>query len=91
MKELIGKTKLKSSNLPRRISVTEVDIFDKHKIANEFIAFFTNIRSKLASKIPNASTIFEFYINKPDSIMETKQLSSNELKDGLMASVRTHR
>ena len=91
MKELIGKTKLKSSNLPRRITVTEVDIFDKHKIANEFIAFFTNIGSKLASKIPNASTIFEFYINKPDSIMETKQLSSNEIKDGLMASVRTHR
>ena len=61
------------------------------KLQNEFNAFFTNIGSKLASKIPNASTIFEFYINKPDSIMETKQLSSNEIKDGLMASVRTHR
>ena len=54
MKELTGKTKLKSSNVPRWITVNEVDIFDEHKIANEFIAFFTNIGSKLVSKIPNA-------------------------------------
>ena len=49
MKELMN---LRSGNLPRRIAVNEVDAFDEHKIANEFIAFFTNIRSKLASKIP---------------------------------------
>ena len=54
MKELIGEIKLKSSNLPRRITVNEVDIFEKRKIASEFNAFFTNIGSKLASKIPNA-------------------------------------
>ena len=85
MKELIGKIKLKSSNLPRRITVNEVDIFDKRKIENEFNAFFTNIGSKLASKIPNASTTFESYINKPDSIMKTKQLSMNELKDAFFS------
>ena len=81
MKELIGKIKFKSSNLPRRITVNEVNIFDKCKIANEFNSFFTNIGRKLASKIPNASTTFESYISKPDSIMKTKQLSMNELKD----------
>ena len=48
---------------------------------NEFNAFFTNIGSKLASKIPNASATFESYINKLDSIMETKRLVMNELKD----------
>ena len=85
MKELIGKIKLKSSNLPRRITVNEVDIFDKRKIANEFNAFFINIGSKLASKIPNASTTFESYINKLDSIMKTKQLSMNELKDAFFS------
>ena len=84
MKELTGKNKLKSSNLPRRITVNEVDILDKRKIANEFNAFFTNIGSKLASKIPNASTTFESYINKPDSIMKTK-LSMNELKDAFFS------
>ena len=81
MQKLIGKTKLKSSNLPRWITVNGVDIFDESKISNDFKAFFTSIGSKLASKIPNASTTFESYINKTDSIMETKQLSINELKD----------
>ena len=85
MKELMGKIKLKSSNLPRRITVNEVDIFDKRKIANEFNTFFTNIGSKLASKIQNASRTFESYINKPDSIMKTKQLSMNELKDAFFS------
>ena len=36
MKELIGKMKLKSSKLPRKITVNEVDIFDESKIANKF-------------------------------------------------------
>ena len=31
-------------------------------------------------KIPNSSTTFESYINKPNSIMEIKQLLTNELK-----------
>ena len=39
----------------------------------------------LASKIPNASKTFETYINKPDSIMETKRLSMNELKDAFFS------
>ena len=85
MKELIGKIKPKSSNLPRRITVNEVDIFDKRKNANEFNTFFTNIGSKLASKILNTSATFESYINKPDSIMKTKQLSMNELKDAFFS------
>ena len=35
----------------------------------------------MASKIPNASTIFEYFMNKSDFAMETKPLSMNELKD----------
>ena len=54
-------------------------------MANEFDAFFTSIGNKLASKIPNASTTFESYIKKTDSIMETKQLSINELKDAFFS------
>ena len=65
--------------------MNDVDILDELKIANEFNTFFTSIGSKFASKIPNAWTIFEPYINKPDSIMETKQLSINELKDAFFS------
>ena len=77
MKDLIEKIKLKSSNLPRRITVKDVHIFDERKIAKELNAFFTNIGSKLAIKISNVSTTFESYINKSHSIMETKHLSMN--------------
>ena len=50
MKELAGKIRFQASNLPRKITVNEVDIVDERKISNEFNAFFTNIGGKLASK-----------------------------------------
>ena len=81
MRELIWKVTLKSSNLPRKITVNKVDLFDQTKIAHEFNSFFTNIGKNLASKIPNASTPFEYFVNKSDFVMETKPLSMNELKD----------
>ena len=81
MKELIGKMTLKSSNLPRKITVHEIDLFDQTKIAHEFNSFFTNIGKNLVSKIPNASTPFEYFVNISDFVMETKPLSMNELKD----------
>ena len=78
---LIGKTTLKSSNFPRKITVNKVDLFDQTKIACEFNSFFANIGKNPASKIPNASTPFEFFVNKSDFFMETKLLSINELRD----------
>ena len=65
--------------------MNEVDIFDERKIANEFNTFFTNIGSKLASENPNALTTFKSYINKPDSVMERKQLLMKELKDAFFS------
>ena len=64
MKELIWKVTLKSSNLPPKITVNKVDLFDQTKIAHEFNSFFTNIGENLASKIPNASTPFEYFAKK---------------------------
>ena len=71
--ELIGKIKLKPWNLPKRITVNEVDIFDERKIANEFNAFVTNIGRKLASKIRNASTSNPKWTNQ---ILSWKQNNS---------------
>ena len=81
MKELIGKVTLKSSNLSRKITVYKVDLFGETKIAHEFNSFFTNAGKNLASKIPNVSTPYEYFVNKSDFVMETKPLSMNELKD----------
>ena len=42
MKELVEKIRLKSSNLPRKITANEIDFVDERKVSNEFNAFFTN-------------------------------------------------
>ena len=42
------------------------------KIADEFNAFFTNIETDLADKIPNASKRFDFYITKVNTGMESQ-------------------
>ena len=60
MKELIGKTTLKSSKLPQKITVNKVDLFDQIKIAHEFNSFLENIGKILASKVPNASASFKY-------------------------------
>ena len=74
MKQLIWKVTLKSSNLPPKITINKVDLFDQTKIAHEFNSFFTNIRKNLASKIPNASTSLEYFAKKSDFVMETTPL-----------------
>ena len=60
MIELIGKVRLKSSNLPRKITDKKVDLFDQTKIAHEFNSFFTNIGKNLANKfqmlLPHSNT-----------------------------------
>ena len=56
-----------------------MDLFDETKLAHEFNSFLTNVRKNLASKIPNASTLIEYFANNSDFVMETKALSIIEL------------
>ena len=79
MKELIGKVTLKSSNLPRKIAVNKVNLFDETEIAHEFNSFFTNVRKILASEILNAFTTFEYVVNRSDFVMEAIAHLMNEL------------
>ena len=74
MQELIGKVKLKTSTFQEKLLSVKLIFLIKVKFQMNLALFFTNTESKLASKIPNASTTFGSYINKPDSIMETKLL-----------------
>ena len=46
MKELIGKVTLKSSNLPRQITVNKVDLFDETEIVHEFNSLFLDLGKK---------------------------------------------
>ena len=53
---------------------------------HEFNSFFTEIGKNLASKIPNASAPFEYFVNKSYFSKEIKPLSMNELKDAFYSS-----
>ena len=55
IKEVIGKTKLYNSCLPRRIIINNQDIYNKKTIAESFNEFFINVGPNLASKIPRTS------------------------------------
>ena len=78
MKDIIGKAKIKSTNLPRKLTINRVDIYNKREIADAFNDFFTNIGQKLASQIPKSSKTFETYIKKMNVIMKSKPLSIND-------------
>ena len=81
MKDIIRKAKIKSTNLPCKLTINRVDVYNKLEIADAFNDFFTNIGQKLANQIPKSSKTFETYINKANVIMESKPLLISELKD----------
>ena len=85
MKEILGKCTTKSLTIRTKITVSNTDIFDTKKIADEFNKFFTNIETDLENKIPNASKRFDFYITKVNTSMESQPLSINELKDAFFS------
>ena len=81
MKNIIWNPKIKSTNLPCKLTINKVDVYNKPKIADAFSDFFTNIGQKMASQIPKSSKTFETYINEMNVIMESKPLSIKKLKD----------
>ena len=81
MKDIIGRAKIKSTNLPRKLEINNVDVYNKPKIADAFNDFFTNIGQRLASQILKSSKTFETCINKVNIIMVSKPLPIKELKD----------
>ena len=69
MKDIIGKSQIKSTNLPRKLTINKVDVHNKPEIADAFNNFFSNTDQKLAIQKPKSSNIFETYINKVNVIM----------------------
>ena len=58
-------------NLPRKLAINKVDVYNKPAITDAFNDFFTNIGQKLASKVPKSSKTFETYISKVNVIMDS--------------------
>ena len=85
MKDIIGKSETKSANIPCKLTINKVNVYNKPEIVNTFNDPFTNIGQGLASQIPKSSKTFETYINKVNVIMDSKPLSINELKDAFFS------
>ena len=56
IKEVIGKTKIRSSKLPRRLVLNGIETYDKTAIANGFKDYFSSIGEKLAKNISSDNT-----------------------------------
>ena len=65
MKEVIGKSELIYSTIPRKIIINRNVIFERKRIANAFNNFFIDIGSGLADGIPAATRSFKSYVQKP--------------------------
>ena len=53
MKDVIGKSNIKTTNLPRKLTINKADVFTKLETADAFSDFFTNIGQKLISQYQN--------------------------------------
>ena len=76
MKEIIGKSKVVSSTLPRRVIVNKEEIYDQNIIAEKFNNFFVNVGPSLASKIPNTDKKFENYFETTNNLMSFGELTN---------------
>ena len=59
MKDIIGKSKIKLANLPLKLTITKVGVYNEPDMVDTFNDFFTNIGQKLSIPIPKSSETFE--------------------------------
>ena len=83
IKTAIGKTKLKSSNFPRKMLINNTDFFDEDIIATSFNNYFVNVGPDLSKNIPKEAKCFTEYLNQSDknkNILLETELTLNEFK-----------
>ena len=76
MKEVIGKSKLTHSTLPRKIFINKNVIFEEKHIANAFNNVLINIGPKLADDIPRGT----------NETLKEEPITINELKNAFFPS-----
>ena len=81
MKETIGSKRSSGASFPKRLVVNNFEIFDQMTIAENFNNFFSEIRPKLASKIPDSIISFEHFLQGDYQILEEKPVTDDELNE----------
>ena len=85
MKELLGKTKTTTNNLPKKIIVNNNEIKDKKAIAEYFNKFFVNVGPNLASSIPLIADNYKTYLSEVNCIQQESELTNEEFKAAFFA------
>ncbi|XP_065684224.1 uncharacterized protein LOC136096636 [Hydra vulgaris] len=80
IKEIIGKTKITSSNFPNRLKTDKGEIFNKKTIAERLNNFFINVGKNLAKEISPSSKTFQSFLKKSDFIIDNSELSIEEFR-----------
>jgi hypothetical protein len=83
MKEIIGKSKTKGNNLPKRLFVDGNETFEKYKIASKINEYFVNVGPDLASKVSKSQQNFDKYLQNCNSIMKEFVLTVEEITEAL--------
>ena len=81
MKEITGKQKIRSNQLPKLIEYNDKKIADKTEIAIAFNDFYISVGKNLASKIPTVPKTFESYLGHCNSEMSNNHLTTDELRE----------
>ena len=81
MKELTGKQKTKSDQLPQEITVDKTIIQNPQGIAKEFNKFFTSVGPKLENKIPNTEKTFQYFLTSHNEKMQFEKLNCDEIEE----------
>ena len=80
MKEITGKLKLNSNNLPKMLKTEGKTVYKENDIAEEFNNFFTSVGPKLAEKIPPAQKSFKDYLFQSETSMDNNELLFEEFE-----------
>ena len=73
MKEIIEKTKTKTTNLPRRFLIGEKEMFDEKTIAKQFNDYFINIGPNLTFIVQSYKGIsYENFLKNERTVLEIK-------------------
>ena len=86
MEEVIGKSKLFHSTLPRKIAINKNVIIEGKHIAKAFSNFFIKIGLKLTDDIPTATRSFKSYVQNTNETIKEKPITINEQNDAFSPS-----
>ena len=82
-KKITGSKKSSGTLFPKRLVVNDLEFFNKKAIAGNFNKIFSEIGTKLASKIPHSLISFEHFLHGDYPSLEEKPITDDELNEAL--------